>query len=173
MGTFLAGLRSRRWLNVGVFALGVLAMLVAVATPLYARSSAEHLLDQRVDQRPVYETGLNVETVPQYAVGRSTVDPANYLAAGPGARPKPLPPLTDEAREQMLAATHTEWAPWTLVDFNDQSVGRLTLLRDLLDRLPDTELPTPDLDWPDLIHEPRKEKYGVLEPIGNYPVSAG
>ena len=50
----------------------------------------------------------------------------------------------------MLAATHTECAPWTLVDFNDQKVGRLTLLRDLLDRLPDTELPLPDIDWPAL-----------------------
>ena len=51
VSTFLAGLRSRRWLNVGVFLLGVLAMVVAVATPLYARSSAEHLLDQRTEQR--------------------------------------------------------------------------------------------------------------------------
>ena len=59
-----------------------------------------------------------------------------------------------EAREAMLAATHTDWAPWTLVDFNDQSVGRLTLLRDLLDRLPDTELPQPDIDWPSLTHDP-------------------
>ena len=42
-----------------------------------------------------------------------------------------------EAREVMLAATHTEHAPWTLVDFNDQKRGRLTLIRDLLDRLPD------------------------------------
>ena len=64
MRTFVAGLRSRRWLNVGVFALGVLAMVVAVATPLYARSSAEHLLDQRILQRPQIETGLNVETGP-------------------------------------------------------------------------------------------------------------
>ena len=38
----------------------------------------------------------------------------------------------------MLKATHTKWAPWTLVDFNDQKRGRLTLIRDLLDRLPDT-----------------------------------
>ena len=41
-----------------------------------------------------------------------------------------------EAREMMLAATHTDFAPWTLVDFNDQPLGRLTLLRDLLDRVP-------------------------------------
>jgi hypothetical protein len=32
----------------------------------------------------------------------------------------------------------TPMRPWTLVDFNDQRLGRLTLLRDLLDRLPDT-----------------------------------
>ena len=87
MGTFLAGLRSRRWLNIGVFALGTLAMLVAVATPLYARSSAEHLLDQRTEQRPVYETGLNIETLPQYAVGRSTVDPSGVVVVGQEAGP--------------------------------------------------------------------------------------
>ena len=37
------------------------------------------------------------------------------------------------AREAMLKATHTTHAPWTLVDFNDQKRGRLTLIRDLLD----------------------------------------
>lgn len=35
-----------------------------------------------------------------------------------------------DAREAMLKATHTDWAPWTLVDFNDQKRGRLTLIRD-------------------------------------------
>jgi polyphosphate kinase 2 len=70
-----------------------------------------------------------------------------------------------EARERMLASTHTAWAPWTLVDFNDQHVGRLTLLRDLLDRLPDTQLPYPDIPWPPLNHEPLKEQFGVLKPI--------
>jgi polyphosphate kinase 2 len=73
-----------------------------------------------------------------------------------------------EARELMLAATHTEYAPWTLIDFNDQRVGRLTLLRNLLDRVPDTELPLADIAWPPLGHEPRKEHYGVLQPIANY-----
>ena len=28
-----------------------------------------------------------------------------------------------KAREKMLAATHTDFAPWTLVDFNDQALG--------------------------------------------------
>ena len=63
MGTFLAGLRSRRWLNVGVIALGALAMLAAVAGPLYARASAEHLLDQRTEQRLQTETGLHFEVL--------------------------------------------------------------------------------------------------------------
>ena len=75
-----------------------------------------------------------------------------------------------EAREAMLAATHTDFAPWTLVDFNDQPVGRLTLLRDFLDRVPDTELPLADIPWPPLEGSPAKERYGVLQPIANYQI---
>ena len=75
-----------------------------------------------------------------------------------------------EARELMLAATHTDYAPWTLVDFNDQPRGRLTLLRDLLDKVPDTELPLPEIDWPTLAHEPLSERYSVLQPIPSYVV---
>ncbi|MFN6934051.1 MAG: polyphosphate kinase 2, partial [Tsuneonella sp.] len=74
------------------------------------------------------------------------------------------------AREAMLAATHTDHAPWTLVDFNDQKRGRLTLIRDLLDRLPDTAVELEQLEFPPLAHKPRKEKYGVVKPIGDYPV---
>ena len=76
-----------------------------------------------------------------------------------------------EAREMMLAATHTDFAPWTLVDFNDQALGRLTVLRDLLDRIPDTELPLAEIPWPTLSHKPSKERFGVLQPIPNLPVS--
>jgi polyphosphate kinase len=75
-----------------------------------------------------------------------------------------------EAREMMLAATHTDFAPWTLVDFNDQPLGRLTLLRDLLDRVPDTELPLAEIPWPRLDHQPLKERFNVLRPIANYPI---
>jgi polyphosphate kinase len=77
-----------------------------------------------------------------------------------------------EAREMMLSATHTDFAPWTLVDFNDQAVGRLTLLRDLLDRVPDTQLPLADIPWPPLDHEPLKERFGVLEPIPSFEIPA-
>jgi polyphosphate kinase 2 (PPK2 family) len=75
-----------------------------------------------------------------------------------------------EARELMLSATHTDYAPWTLVDFNDQPLGRLTLLRDLLDRIPDTELPLADIPWPPLERAPLKERYGVLQPLRPYAV---
>ena len=73
-----------------------------------------------------------------------------------------------EARERMLAATDAPHAPWTLVDFNDQRLGRLTLLRDLLDRLPDTKLPVENIPWLKLDHEPIKERYGVMKPIPSY-----
>ena len=75
-----------------------------------------------------------------------------------------------EARETMLSATHTDFAPWTLVDFNDQPIGRLTLLRDLLDRVPDTDLPLADIPWPPLPNKPLKERFGVLHPIPTFEV---
>lgn len=76
-----------------------------------------------------------------------------------------------KAREQMLEATHTKYAPWTLVDFNDQRLGRLTLLRDLLNRLPDTKLPAPTVEYPPLGSRARRERFGVVEPIKPYPVT--
>lgn len=76
-----------------------------------------------------------------------------------------------EAREEMLRRTHTDWAPWTLVDFNDQKQGRLTLVRDLLDRLPDTRCDPAEIDFPALGREPEAESYGVLKPIANYPIA--
>ena len=73
------------------------------------------------------------------------------------------------AREAMFEATHTDHAPWTVVDFNDQKHGRLTLIRDLLDRLPDTQVPPEPLDWPELGHEPLGEDFGKLQPIAPFP----
>jgi polyphosphate kinase 2 len=73
-----------------------------------------------------------------------------------------------EAREAMLAATHTQWAPWTLVDFDDQRRGRLTLIRDLLDRLPDTRIEPEALEFPSLGHAPLEETYSVVRPLPPY-----
>jgi polyphosphate kinase 2 len=75
------------------------------------------------------------------------------------------------ARDAMFKATHKRYAPWTLVDFNDQKLGRLTLLRDLLDRLPDTRCPDEKIDWPALGHDPLAEDYAVLKPIRPFPVA--
>ena len=73
-----------------------------------------------------------------------------------------------KAREAMLRATHTEHAPWTLVDFNDQRIGRLTLIRDLLDRVPDTKIDEPPVELPPLEGKPKKERYTVLRPLPDY-----
>jgi polyphosphate kinase 2 len=69
------------------------------------------------------------------------------------------------ARDAMLAATHTPHAPWTLVDFNDQRRGRLTLIRDLLDRVPDVDCPDSPIDFPPLPGEPLTETFRSLRPI--------
>jgi len=73
------------------------------------------------------------------------------------------------ARDLMLQATHTADAPWTLVDFNDQRLGRLTLIRHLLDRLPDYPVPEKKLDFPGLGHAPLEEHFsGPIQPISPY-----
>ena len=69
------------------------------------------------------------------------------------------------AREDMLAATHTPHAPWTLVDFNDQKRGRLTLIRHLLDQLPDTAIDVPRLEFAPLAGKPARERYAALKPL--------
>lgn len=74
------------------------------------------------------------------------------------------------AREAMLAASHTVHAPWTIVDFNDQRRGRLTLIRDLLSRVPDTHEAPEAITFPDLGREPVKETYGVLRPISPFTI---
>ena len=76
------------------------------------------------------------------------------------------------AREAMLEASHTPHAPWTLVDFNDQKLGRLPLVRDLLDRLPDTRIDPAPLDFPPLDSPPARETYGILAPLAPYRVES-
>ena len=71
-----------------------------------------------------------------------------------------------KARDAMLEATHTRHAPWTLVDFNDQRRGRLTLIRHLLDKVPEIEVPEQPMDFPPLAHTPLTERFeGPLKPI--------
>jgi len=62
------------------------------------------------------------------------------------------------AREAMLRHTHTDFAPWAVVDFNDQKRGRLNLIRHLLDHLPNRKLPDKPIRLPDLKRKPGVEK---------------
>jgi polyphosphate kinase 2 len=62
------------------------------------------------------------------------------------------------ARDTMLKATHTADAPWTLVDFNDQRRGRLTLIRHLLDQVPEHHVPEAPLQLPPLTQALQKDR---------------
>ena len=73
-----------------------------------------------------------------------------------------------KARETMLAATHTKAAPWTLVNFNDQKVGRLTVIRDLLDRIPDHVVAEEPVELPPLVGKPSTERFGVVKPLKDF-----
>ncbi len=70
------------------------------------------------------------------------------------------------ARDRMLKLTHKPYSPWTLVNFNDQRLGRLTLIRHLLDQLPDIALPEMQIDFPMLPPPLKREHFtGPLKPI--------
>jgi polyphosphate kinase 2 len=70
------------------------------------------------------------------------------------------------ARDVMFEATHRPWAPWVAVDYNDQRRGRLTLIRHLLDHVPDYHLPDEPLELPPLKKKPAKERFrGPVKPI--------
>jgi polyphosphate kinase 2 len=70
------------------------------------------------------------------------------------------------AREAMFRATHTRRAPWTVVNFNDQRVGRLTLIRHLLDQAPDRKVHEKPTKLPRLRKPLAKERFtGKVKPI--------
>lgn len=72
------------------------------------------------------------------------------------------------ARDKMFEATHTRYAPWFVVEFDDQKKGRLNLIRHLLDHTPDTEVPEVEIVLPPLRSKPRRERYrGGVKPIKN------
>ena len=61
------------------------------------------------------------------------------------------------ARDAMIAATDTPWAPWFVADFNDQRRGRLDVIRHLLARLPERARPDKPLKLPRLARKPARE----------------
>lgn len=63
-----------------------------------------------------------------------------------------------KARDAIIACTNVSYAPWFVVNFNDQRRGRLNLIHHLLSWLPDRKLPTKSLELPPLKHSPDKEQ---------------
>jgi polyphosphate kinase 2 len=73
------------------------------------------------------------------------------------------------ARDAMFRATHRRYAPWHVVEFNDQRRGRLNLIRHLLEQVPDTRVPLETLALPALRGKPGREHYrGPVKPIKGY-----
>ena len=52
------------------------------------------------------------------------------------------------ARDAMLAATDTEWAPWWIADNDNKKRGRLNIITHLLSQIPYTPLPPRDVKMP-------------------------
>jgi polyphosphate kinase 2 len=52
------------------------------------------------------------------------------------------------ARDAMIAATSTPWAPWYIADNNDKKRGRLNVISHMLSLIPYTPLPKPDVKMP-------------------------
>ncbi len=52
------------------------------------------------------------------------------------------------ARDVMLAATDTSWAPWFVADNNDKKLGRLNIISHLLERIPYEPVPSADVKLP-------------------------
>ncbi|MEO7323900.1 MAG: polyphosphate kinase 2 [Dokdonella sp.] len=63
-----------------------------------------------------------------------------------------------KARDAMLHATHADWAPWFVANFNDQKRGRLDVIAHLLGRLPERLPPDKPLKLPKLKEKPGREK---------------
>lgn len=53
------------------------------------------------------------------------------------------------ARDDMLAATDTSWAPWFVVDSNDKKRARLNVISHLLERLPYDRTPHQEVHFPE------------------------
>lgn len=73
------------------------------------------------------------------------------------------------AREAMLKASHKRTAPWTLVDFNNQKIGRLNLIRHFIEHFPNDRPAFSQPEYKALEGKPRKEKFLTApKPIKSY-----
>jgi hypothetical protein len=92
------------------------------------------------------------------------------MRTGPGSRGRPplnrRSPIDVQAPDALLETTHNKKTPWVLVGCNDQRRGRLTLIRHLLDRIPERQVPQTMVEFPPLDHKPLQEQFGTpLRPI--------
>ena len=60
-------------------------------------------------------------------------------------------------RDEMIERTHRPYAPWFVVDFNDQKRGRINLIRHLLEHVPRKEESIPEVKLPKLKGKPLRE----------------
>ena len=58
------------------------------------------------------------------------------------------------ARDDMLAATDTVWAPWHVAHADDKKRARLNCIAHLLEAIPYDEVPKPDIVLPERIRHP-------------------
>ncbi|MDO5290099.1 MAG: polyphosphate kinase 2 [Pseudomonadota bacterium] len=63
------------------------------------------------------------------------------------------------ARDDMLAATDTAWAPWYVVDSNDKKKARLNIISHLLGQVPYEHLKMPKIVFPE-----RQKPKGYVQP---------
>jgi polyphosphate kinase len=63
------------------------------------------------------------------------------------------------ARDAMLDATDTGWAPWFVVDNNDKKRGRLNIISHLLSQIPYSTPPAEDITMPD-----KPNPHGYVQP---------
>ncbi len=64
-----------------------------------------------------------------------------------------------KARDAMIAATDTAWAPWWVVDNNDKKRGRLNIISHLLTQIPYEPLAASEVKMP-----PKPQPKGYVEP---------
>ena len=73
------------------------------------------------------------------------------------------------AREAMLKASHKRSAPWTLVDFNNQKLGRLNLIRHFVEQFPKDRPAFSQPEYKALAGKLHKEKFSISpKPIKSY-----
>ncbi len=73
------------------------------------------------------------------------------------------------ARTAMFEATHTKKAPWTVVDFNSQKLGRLNLIRHFVEQFPKDPIVIEQLKLKALSGKAQKEVFSAQpKPIKSY-----